>query len=105
MAHTPPIGYGVGMGGSGAQDPFYRIWAVAVGLHGSHGPSMGCGVGMGGSGAQDPFYRVWGVDIGLQGAHGPTYRIWGGDGKQWGSVPLIQAVGCAYRAHGSLCGP
>ena len=43
MAHTPPIAYGVGMGGSGAQDPFCGIWAVPIGPQGA-------------------FYRIWGVD-------------------------------------------
>ena len=43
-AHSPHIGYGVGMADSGVCDPSYRLWGGDIGLHGAHNPIIGYGV-------------------------------------------------------------
>ena len=67
MAHSPPIGYGVGMGSSGGS--LYGMWAVPIGLQGVMAPHIGYEVGMGDS--VGSFYGIWAVAVGLHGSHGP----------------------------------
>ena len=57
---APHIGYGVGMGSSGAQYPSYRLWAVPIGL-------MALYVGHRDAGGRQRL-RVWGCGVaGLRG--------------------------------------